>query len=422
MQHKSVIWIISIIFLFIHAGVLHADIRTQWDDVEVVVSGESEFQGVAVDPFFTSLDADDEWNYYLVGMIKLALDVRFSEYTGIYFSMKNAKTTTDKTFGDGIVRAKGTILGTESQINMNMDEAFFALERLFMPELSVRAGLMHIKIGLDTSVEDWFDGHGQLFMNSEYGRIDENLETEFYPAGVSGIYSTGKGFFIRGGWFFMRKDIDDYNNDIQFYFVDGEYSPSIFSTFISGISSWQERGNYFQSYWFGSKLAIDSEYSTYAFGIYHAGDDVSSRAYYAGVRYITSNKIYFIDFSFWYLDGNNPSSVTNENFFNTASLTTTMILDDANIGVGLNKNYTAVKIVFGFRFSYSSRLLIIAGYYDRIFSSSGPKPGNEVDMIYRMNFGSRFLVDLKAGYLFDTEIVPSNADAWMFAICVKAEY
>ena len=56
MQRKSKIWIISIVILLNLAGILHADIRTQWDDVEVVVSGEAEFQGIAVDPFFTSLD------------------------------------------------------------------------------------------------------------------------------------------------------------------------------------------------------------------------------------------------------------------------------------------------------------------------------------------------------------------------------
>ncbi|MCD4655946.1 MAG: hypothetical protein K8S87_00230 [Planctomycetes bacterium] len=422
MQLKSETWLISTIILLIFTSVLRADIRTQWDDVEIVVSGEAEFHGVAVDPFFTSLDADDEWNYYLVGLIELSLDVRFSEYTGIYFSMKNAKTTTGKTFGDGIVRAKGSILGADSSINMTFDEAFFALDRIFMAGVEVRAGLMHIKIGLDTSVENWFDGHGQLFMDTEYGRIGENLETEFFPAGISGKYSTGKGFQLRGGWFFMHKDVDDYNNDIQFSFVDAEYSPSPFSTYISGISSWQQRGNHFQSYWVGSKLAIDSEFSTYAFGVFHAGADVSSRAYYVGLKYITLNKIYFFDFSFWYLDGNNPASVTNENYFNTASLSTTMILDDANIGIGLNRNYTAIKVVSGFRFSYSSRLLIIAAYYDRIYSGSGPKPGNEIDTVYRMNFSSRFIVDFKAGYLFDTEIVPNNADAWMFAICVKAKY
>ena len=163
-MYKNFVLIIAVIVLLSLTAVSKADVRTRWDDIEIVVSGETEFYGVAVDPFFTSLDAEDEWNYYIGGMIKLAFDVRFSEYSGLYFSIKNAKTTTGKTFGDGIVRSKGSIFGF-SAINMILDEAFFELDRILISELSVRAGLMHVSIGLDTSEEDWFDGHGQLFLN-----------------------------------------------------------------------------------------------------------------------------------------------------------------------------------------------------------------------------------------------------------------
>ena len=131
--------LITICFLLIiSTACLQAAVRTQFDDVEITISGKTEIQGIGADEFFRALEVEKDWEYYLVADFMLAFDVRFTTELGIYFAFKNRRYKTEQHFGEGITTAQGSILGTQD-FDVYLDELFIDLTGVIMRQLSIKA-------------------------------------------------------------------------------------------------------------------------------------------------------------------------------------------------------------------------------------------------------------------------------------------
>ena len=388
----------------------------------MIISGEVKLSGIIEDEFWRALEANKGWEYFLAGSVKLGFDIRFNSDTGIYLAMKNLRRSKDAAFGSGIVRADGSVLGSAETL-FYLEEAFFEANNIFHPYLRVRGGLLNTKLGLDTKEKKWFEGHGRIFFDSETGRLGDNLEKEMYPAGIHGIFDNQTGWKITGGWLFLRKDANNFRSDIQLGFIEAIYKPNPNTQMTFGFSTWIEKGNHFTTSWAGTNVKVDVELSSYGIVFFEAGVDISAKAFIIGMSYVAANQNFFADISYWHIDGDNLSSATDENFRNTASLRTTMIIDNADFGIGRKNNYFGFKIVTGFKITYSMEIMAVAGFYQPVHASlDSPDPGDEIDLRFRMHFGEHFTIEAAACYLYGSDVLLGDSDALLFIITTKADF
>ena len=414
------------------------DVRTDERDVKVILGAAVRLDAVVQDSFYR--EGSGRGFEFIDAYFRLDIDFRFNDDGGIFAALATKRRDYNGAFGEGFPRTRGTIVGTDSP-EIELDELFVEIRRLFNIEIAVRAGLSHFSLGVDTSAEKLWEGHGSLWLDTRNG-VGPDGFNRMHPIGAQARFNPERELHIDGYAYYLNRDLDDdsktvYLGALQTTLVLESKSTPVTglqtplesgykAAFVLGYARWYDQSaSDMEVLWFGLRLAASPEIMAYGEAMFQFGNGFRGEGLYGGFRYTFPDGAAFIDTSFWLLTGDNPDTDDRmEGFVSYGSLSTMRGIDSADYGLGRHSNYTALKILGSWRLGYNIRLQLAYARYAAQDSAAGGRPGDEIDAFLIYEAFSHVEIHAGAAFIFSSRIrnPPQNPDGWLFMVSIIGEF
>ncbi len=403
-------------------------VRTDERDVTVVLGGEVAFDAVVQNKFFRSANDERGWEF-VSALLRLDLDVRFTDDVGLYAALQTERRETIPAIGSDFPRSSGFILG-EHDPGIEVTELFIDANRLLGIDWSLRGGLAHFQLGLETGYEDpsghlaW-GGHGRLVFDTLRGR--GRYHDRIRPVGLHVSYAFNQHLSAVGYFSWLGRDLSDDSQDTWIAAVEGRFHRTNRLDIHGGfLNLFDNNGPDMQMIWGNTRVILERFLHVYGEAVFQLGNDQSGTAWYGGVQYQFDGGRSMIDVSFWHVSGNDTATLLHqEGYQSFGHVDTLMLTESYDYGMGRQRNYTAFKVVASIPIEWNLRLRLAWGRFNAEDSSDSPRPGDEANVF--LTYYPSKLVQLEAGFafLYGSRIFGDDADdtqGWMAVIRARAHF
>ncbi|MGE0434197.1 MAG: hypothetical protein AB7K09_10490 [Planctomycetota bacterium] len=426
--------------LHLHAAAAQGrpDVRTDERDVKVILGAAVRFDAIYQDSFYRS--GSGKGFEFISAYFRLDIDFRFNDDGGVFASLATRRRDFNGSFGSGFPRTQGAVVGSENP-TLEIDELFVEIRRMFNLDIAIRAGLAHFNLGVDTSADKLWEGHGSLWFDTRHGRGPAAFD-RMHPIGIQARLSPERALTFDGWAAYLNRDLSNDANTVYITAVQATLTLESKATpvtglqtplntgykaaFIGGYARWfDQNGPDMEVIWAGLRLAASPEVMVYGEAAFEFGNEFSGEAAYGGFRYTFPDGAAFIDVSFWLLTGDDPLTFSKqEGFVSYGSISTTLAVDSADFGMGRHTNYSALKVFGSWRLDYHIRLQVAYANYNSQDSDSDGSPGQEIDAFFIYEAFAHVQVRAGGAYLFDSRIraPATNPDGWLFMVSVLGDF